>query len=268
MTTAVDTSALLDAFLADPTHLAGSLAALRSCAAEGELVACDVVWGEVSAVFPSAEAAREAMERIDVRLSPMTIDAALAAGSAWREYRRRGGGRHRIIADFLIGGHALVQADRLLTWDRGHYRSYFEGLVVLDPSRDRALSRPRRPSPGGAQRARRRRDTAHLARCPSVAYATAGSTGTPHRAGIGLSTARRPLTPARARAGVAAAEIPPERIHGHASPLVVGPLSTRRRRPVTLLAAPPWDPGGPPAGQGPSSRGRRRRGGRWPRPRR
>lgn len=66
----------------------------------------------------------------------MTIDAALAAGSAWREHRRRGGGRNRIIADCLIGGHALVQADRLLARDRGFYRSNFEGLTVLDPSRD------------------------------------------------------------------------------------------------------------------------------------
>lgn len=37
--------------------------------ADGELAACEVAWGEVSAVFPLAEAAREAMERIDMRFT-------------------------------------------------------------------------------------------------------------------------------------------------------------------------------------------------------
>jgi predicted nucleic acid-binding protein len=52
----------------------------------------------------------------------------------WSAYRRQRGTRERVIADFLIGAHALVQADRLLTRDRGFYRRYFEGLEILDPS--------------------------------------------------------------------------------------------------------------------------------------
>jgi predicted nucleic acid-binding protein len=39
-----------------------------------------------------------------------------------------------MIADFLIGAHALHQANRLLTRDRGFYRDYFDGLEILDPS--------------------------------------------------------------------------------------------------------------------------------------
>ncbi len=44
-------------------------------------------------------------------------------------------GRDRIAADFLIGAHAILQCDRLVTRDRGFYRDYFSGLKVLDPSR-------------------------------------------------------------------------------------------------------------------------------------
>jgi hypothetical protein len=39
-----------------------------------------------------------------------------------------------VIADFLVGAHALEQADRLLTRDRGFHRSAFGGLVIVDPS--------------------------------------------------------------------------------------------------------------------------------------
>jgi hypothetical protein len=65
----------------------------------------------------------------------MSRDAALAASVAWRRYRRRGGARTRVIADFLVGAHAAKRADRLLTRDRGFYRSYFKEVSVFDPSR-------------------------------------------------------------------------------------------------------------------------------------
>ncbi|MBI5478471.1 MAG: type II toxin-antitoxin system VapC family toxin [Deltaproteobacteria bacterium] len=134
MITAVDTNVLIDVFAADATYGLRSKEALRRARVDGELVACAVVWAEVTAAFAEGEAARDAMERLGVALGPLGLEAALAAGAAWRGYRARGGRRERVIADFLIGAHALTSADRLLTRDRGFYRASFKGLAVMDPT--------------------------------------------------------------------------------------------------------------------------------------
>jgi predicted nucleic acid-binding protein len=74
------------------------------------------------------------MDRLGVSFSPLDTETALLAGEFWRQHRRNAGGRDRVAVDFLIGAHALRQADRLLARDRGFYRTYFTGLKVLDPS--------------------------------------------------------------------------------------------------------------------------------------
>jgi predicted nucleic acid-binding protein len=132
--TAVDTNVLLDVFGADPKFSRASSDALRRCLIEGALVASEVVWAETATVFGDAQRFRDAMHKLAAAFSPMTEEAANKAAEAWRLYRARGGRRDRIAADFLIGAHALVAADCLLTRDRGFYRRYFAGLRVVDPT--------------------------------------------------------------------------------------------------------------------------------------
>jgi hypothetical protein len=133
--TALDTNVLIDVFGPDPVFGESSKRALRAALNEGSVIACEVVWSEIGGLFASPEAARSAMTDIPVEYSSMAIESALAAGSAWKAYHRRGGARRRMVADFLVGAHALRQAERLLTRDRGFYRAYFSGLRVFYPSR-------------------------------------------------------------------------------------------------------------------------------------
>jgi predicted nucleic acid-binding protein len=136
--TAVDTSVLLDIFFDEPALRQMSLAALRTCLAEGPVVACDVVWAEVRAVFGDDEAAARALADVPVTYSAIAAQTASRAGAAWGAYRRGGGPRDRVVADFLIGAHALEQADRLLTRDRGFHRRAFDGLAIVDPAAARS----------------------------------------------------------------------------------------------------------------------------------
>lgn len=134
MITAVDTSILLDIFFDEPAFRPLSLAALRASLTAGPIIACDVVWAEVRAVFGDDEAAVRALAGFPVTYSAIDARAASRAGAAWGAYRQGGGPRDRVVADFLIGAHALEQADRLLTRDRGFHRRAFEGLLIVDPS--------------------------------------------------------------------------------------------------------------------------------------
>lgn len=125
---------LLDLLTGDPEFGPASREAVRDARRLGKLIACEVVWAETGGAFETADAAHKALDELGVEFSPLDVEASLNASQAWRAYRRAGGARDRVVADFLVAAHASAHADRLLTRDRGFYRTQFDGLAVVDPT--------------------------------------------------------------------------------------------------------------------------------------
>ena len=132
---AVDASVLVDVLASDPVHGETSGWAMRGALAEGELVVCDAVVAEVHALLDDAGDAMTVLTGLGIRYSPVQEAAAVRAGLMQRRFRERGGRRERVVADFLIGSHALLQCTALITRDAGFFRDYFKGLRVIAPGR-------------------------------------------------------------------------------------------------------------------------------------
>ena len=134
MITAIDTNILIDILEPDPVFGPASKEALKRCFQDGSVIACEVVWAEVATAYGGKiKEAVNVMSRIGIEYSPMTLEATLEAANRWYAFRKKKKVRDRIVADFLVGGHALVLADQLLTRDRDFYRDYFKPLKVKSP---------------------------------------------------------------------------------------------------------------------------------------
>ena len=128
MITAVDTNVLLDVFRPNPQHGPQSLARLLAAYDGGAILVCDIVYAELVPFFGDRTLLDAALREVNADLSPIDTSIAYQAGMRWMRYRRAGGPRKRIIADFLIGAHAVAVADAFLTRDRGFYSTYFPEL--------------------------------------------------------------------------------------------------------------------------------------------
>lgn len=130
----IDTNVVLDVIGADPVFGVRSRAVLERLAENGVLVINPIIYAEVGAFADSLEELDELLPAGLFRRDALTWEASFLAGQAFRRYRRQGGRKGRVLADFLIGAHAATAGFALVSRDRGHAR-YFK-LTVLDPSND------------------------------------------------------------------------------------------------------------------------------------
>ena len=132
MKSAVDSSLLFDIVKGAP-GAAAAQTALETALALGSLCVCAVVVAELGRYFAQEQDLRDFLAACQIGHDPLTMDAALEAARIMRSYARDKEPKERVAPDFLIGAHAIQQADALLTIDAGFFRHYFEGLSVISP---------------------------------------------------------------------------------------------------------------------------------------
>lgn len=129
---AVDATVLVE-LLTDGPHADAVEACLRRSLGSGRVVVCDVALAELCAALKNGADALAALEEMGVHFSPIEAKSALRAGEMHRRQRARGD-EGRPLADFLVGAHALLQCDGLITFDTTLHRGYFKGLKLIVPA--------------------------------------------------------------------------------------------------------------------------------------
>src|SRR5437660_10349693 len=105
---------------------------------QGGLTICAPVYAELLA-YPKAspDFVNEFMVKTNVTIDFLLAEEVwLLAAQSFAEYARKrrkskGTNPKRFLVDFIIGAHAMVRADRLLTLDRSRYERSFPTLKLL-----------------------------------------------------------------------------------------------------------------------------------------
>jgi predicted nucleic acid-binding protein len=126
----VDSSVVLSIYTGEPAG-AEWLQILIGLRKRSALLVCEVVVAETRPALPSLAEHKKQLEKLGLVYSPLGFEAACRAGEIHRAYRKAGGDRKRIMADFMIGAHACIQADQLATDDEGFMRKYFSSLKLV-----------------------------------------------------------------------------------------------------------------------------------------
>jgi predicted nucleic acid-binding protein len=131
----VDTNVLVDVLEDDPNWSDWSIHQLRSQSKIHRLAINPVIYAELSLTFSSVGALDGTLRKLNLDLLEIPRPALFLAGKAFALYRRQGGAKGNVLADFFIGAHAAVQGCPILTRDIRRYAAYFPRVELIAPDR-------------------------------------------------------------------------------------------------------------------------------------
>jgi hypothetical protein len=98
--TLVDTNILIDILSTDPNWQLWSASALRRQSQHGALLINEIVYAELSGRYTSRQALDTAIDELELDFEWLPKPALYIAGQTFGNYRRAGGIRTSILADF------------------------------------------------------------------------------------------------------------------------------------------------------------------------
>ena len=134
--TFVDSNVLIDLSSNDPRWSDWSATQIARAGTDGSLSINAIVAAELAPGFATYDLLIRSFEMLALRVEPLDEAIAYLAGQRFAVYRRSQPGRGSILADFLIGAHALILETALLTRDAQIYRRYFPELSLITPETD------------------------------------------------------------------------------------------------------------------------------------
>jgi predicted nucleic acid-binding protein len=129
----VDTNVLVDVLEDDPEWADWSIGQLRAQSKIHRLAINPIIYSELSLTFSTVEALDRAVDDLGLAVIEIPRPALFLAGKAFVRYRRQGGKKENVLADFFIGAHAAVSRFPVLTRDTRRYASYFTNVALIAP---------------------------------------------------------------------------------------------------------------------------------------
>ena len=129
----IDSNVLIDLLEGDPVWNDWSAAQLEDAILSDIPMVNHIVVAEVSPRSDSVSAFENELALLGIATEPLTNEAAHLAGCAFQRYRASQPDRKRVLADFLIGGHAQSLGAAILTRDPRFYSSYFPQIPLITP---------------------------------------------------------------------------------------------------------------------------------------
>ena len=129
----VDTNVLVDILQDDPAWADWSVQQLRSQSQVHELAINPTIYAELSLSFASVADLDDTLDDMGVKLDESPRAALFLAGRAYLKYRRVGGQKTNVLADFFVGAHAAILGYAILTRDGRRYRQYFPRVALITP---------------------------------------------------------------------------------------------------------------------------------------
>lgn len=129
----VDSCVIIDVLENDPRWADWSQAQLETWSARGPLLINAVIYVELAAYAASKESLEAEIAAAGLAMHEFPRDALFLAGRAHAAYRKRGGTRAGVLADFLVGAHAAVLQIPILTRDTARFSTYFPTIELASP---------------------------------------------------------------------------------------------------------------------------------------